>query len=136
VVHSEFNASKSEPVHFLQIWIVPAKEDVEPSYQQIPFDPAEKQGRFRLLAGPKNGTGAAVIHQDARVFAAVLGRGQTLEQALAPERHGYIQMARGEITLNGQLLREGDGAAISGERELTFAGTGSEGSEFLLFDLA
>ena len=137
VVHSEFNASETEPVHFLQIWIEPAAEDVEPSYQQIPFDPSEKLGRLRLLAAPKtvaNGQ-AAVIHQDALVFAAVLG-GETLKQPLAPGRHAWVQVARGDLSVNGQSLAEGDGAAISEESGLSFTGAGPDGSEFLLFDLA
>ena len=138
VVHSEFNASKSDPVHFLQIWIVPAMEDAEPSYQQIPFAPVEKQGRFRVLAAPKTAPadGSAVIHQDASVAVAVLGPGERLTHALDPQRYGWVQVARGGLSLNGQMLREGDGAAVSGEPELKFSGAGADGSEFLLFDLA
>jgi quercetin 2,3-dioxygenase len=138
VVHSEFNASETEPVRFLQIWIVPAVEDVKPTYQQIPFDPAEKLGRFRLLAAPKavaNGQ-AAVINQDALIYAAVLGSGETLKQTLPPGRHAWVQVARGNLNVNGQALAEGDGAAISAENELSFAGAGPDGSEFLFFDLA
>ena len=138
VVHSEFNASETEPVRFLQIWIVPAVEDVEPTYQQIPFDPQEKRGRFRLLAAPKavaNGQ-AAAIHQDALIYAAVLGSGEALKQTLAPGRHAWVQVARGNLNVNGQSLAEGDGAAISAENELSFTGAGPDGSEFLFFDLA
>jgi redox-sensitive bicupin YhaK (pirin superfamily) len=138
VVHSEFNASETDPVRFLQIWIEPAVQDVQPSYQQIPFDPSEKAGRLRLLAGPKevsNGH-AAVIQQDALVYAAVLGAGETLKQVLAPGRHAYVQVARGDLSLNGQTLAEGDGAAISSESDLSFTGAGQSGSEFLFFDLA
>jgi redox-sensitive bicupin YhaK (pirin superfamily) len=138
VVHSEFNASQTEPVHFLQIWIVPAVEETEPSYQQIPFDPSEKQGKLRLLAGPQavaNGHAAAIL-QDAFVYVAVLGSGETLKQTLAPGRHAWVQVASGDLCVNGQALAEGDGAAISAESELSFAGGGPRGSEFLLFDLA
>jgi redox-sensitive bicupin YhaK (pirin superfamily) len=138
VVHSEFNASETEPVHFLQIWIEPAVQETEPSYQQIPFNPEEKLGRLRLLAAPKaaaNGQ-AAAIHQDAFVYAAVLGSGESLKQTLAPGRHAYVQVARGDLSVNGQTLGEGDGAAVSGESDLCFAGAGPKGSEFLLFDLA
>jgi redox-sensitive bicupin YhaK (pirin superfamily) len=139
VVHSEFNASESQPVRFLQIWIEPAVQDVEPSYQQIPFDPAEKRGKLRLLAAPKagvNGQPAAVIHQDAFVYAAVLGSGETLKRNIAPGRYAWVQIARGDLSVNGQALAEGDGAAISAESDLSFTGAGPEGSEFLFFDLA
>jgi redox-sensitive bicupin YhaK (pirin superfamily) len=139
VVHSEFNASESDPVRFLQIWIEPSVEETEPSYQQIPFDPAEKHGRLRLLAAPKegvNGVPAAVIHQDAFVYAAVLAAGETLQRNLAPGRHAWVQVARGNLTVNGHTLAEGDGAAVSAESELSFSGAGPDGSEFLLFDLA
>ena len=138
VVHSEFNASETEPVHFLQIWIEPAVQETEPSYQQIPFDPGEKLGRLRLLAAPKaaaNGQ-AAAIHQDAYVYAGVLGPGEILKQTLNAGRHAWVQVARGDLSVNGQALAEGDGAAVSAESELSFSGAGPDGSEFLLFDLA
>jgi redox-sensitive bicupin YhaK (pirin superfamily) len=139
VVHSEFNGSDKESVRLLQIWIEPEREDVEPSYQQIPFDAAEKRGRLRLLAAPKNGhrnAEAAAIHQDAYVYASVLGPGEGLKQTLAPARYAWVQVARGELSVNGQRLGEGDGAAISNERELGFTGEGPQGAEFLFFDLA
>jgi redox-sensitive bicupin YhaK (pirin superfamily) len=142
VVHSEFNPSENEPVHFLQIWIEPAMEDVEPSYQQISFAPAEKRGRLRLLAGPHPGAGeaSAVIHQDAGVYAAELQAGETLSYSLAPGRFGWVQVASGNMVLNGKKLGEGDGAAITDERELSLAWAARDGSpestEFLLFDLA
>ena len=137
VVHSEFNASESEPVHFLQIWIEPAVVDTEPSYQQIEFAAREKQGRLRLLVGPKDAASepAAVIHQDARVYVAELRSGEKLQRELKPERHAWVQMARGNVCLNGQMLREGDGAAISEERSLSFSADDPEGCELLLFDL-
>jgi redox-sensitive bicupin YhaK (pirin superfamily) len=135
VVHSEFNASETEPVHSLQIWILPGKEDLEPSYQQIGFAPAEKRGRLRLLAAPeRSGTEPmTVIGQDARVYAAELERDETVKYKLDSRRHAWIQVARGNISVNGQALHEGDGAAVSEERELLFTGMGGE---FLLFDLA
>jgi quercetin 2,3-dioxygenase len=137
VIHSEFNASEQEAGHFLQIWIQPAATDVEPSYQQISFDAREKRGRFRLLAAPhgSNHGGAVTIHQDAFVYAAVLGSGEHLDQSLAPGRHAWIQVARGNVSMNGEALAEGDGAAVSGEQGLSFTG-GPDGSEFLFFDLA
>jgi redox-sensitive bicupin YhaK (pirin superfamily) len=139
VIHSEFNASQSEPVRFLQIWIEPAVTDTDPSYQQIPFRPDEKHNRFRLLASPvgksQNGN-AAIIHQDALVYAAELGPGEELRRPLADGRHAWVQVARGSVALNGELLGEGDGAAISEESALVFSAKGPEAAEFLLFDLA
>jgi redox-sensitive bicupin YhaK (pirin superfamily) len=137
VIHSEANGSKTEPVHFLQIWIEPSVADVEPSYEQFAYDPEEKKGRLRLIAGPhKNGPErAAVIHQDAWIYASVLGPGQAVEQPLAPGRYAWLHVAQGNITLNGQPLKEGDGAAISGEKKLKLAGAAPQGGEFLLFDL-
>jgi quercetin 2,3-dioxygenase len=137
VVHSEANGSKTDPVHFLQIWIEPSVADAQPSYQQFAYDPAEKKGRLRLIAGPnQNGPErAAVIHQNAWVYASVLGPGQAVQQPLAPGRHAWLHVAQGNITLNGQPLKEGDGAAISGEKNLSLAGAGPDGGELLLFDL-
>jgi len=137
VIHSEFNASGHEAGHFLQIWIEPAAADAEPSYQQISFDPREKQGRFRLLAAPQgsNYNGAVKINQEAFVYAAVLGSGENVQRKLAPERHAWVQVARGNVSMNGEALAEGDGAAVSGETNLSFTG-GPGGSEFLFFDLA
>lgn len=141
VIHSEFNGSASEPVHLLQIWIEPAEEDLEPAYQQFAYDPQEKRGRLRMIAGPDaDPAKAAVIHQDARVYAAVLAAGESIEQPIAPGRHAWVQCAQGNLTLNGQALKGGDGAAISDESVLRIAGTGGVGGkgggEFLLFDLA
>jgi len=137
IVHSEFNASEKEPVHSIQIWIEPRAEDLAPSYQQIAFPPAEKRGRFRLLAAPERSDGerATVINQDARLYVAELAPGETVKQALVPGRHAWVQVVRGKVSLHGQLLNEGDGAAISGETELSFVGDRREGGEILLFDL-
>lgn len=138
VVHSEFNASEQEAVHSIQIWIEPAAEDLKPSYQQIAFAPAEKRGRFRLLAGPGPGNSepATIINQDARVYVAEVGPQETAKQVLAADRYVWVQVVRGQVGVNGQLLRDGDGAAISGERELSVAGSEPAGGEILLFDLS
>jgi quercetin 2,3-dioxygenase len=138
VIHSEFNGSRSEPVHFLQIWIVPTVENVEPSYHQFAYDPKEKHGRLRLIAGPDKNPGddAAFIHSDTRMFAAVLTPGENLEQTIVPGRHAWVHCAEGNITLNGHELKTGDGAAVSNESALTITGSGPLGGEFLLFDLA
>ena len=137
VVHSEANASETEPVHLMQIWIEPSSEDLPPSYQQVAIPPDRKRGRLHLLAGPAHGNGqpATVINQDARLYVAELGAGEGVEQPLAPQRHAWIQVMRGQAVVNGQALEEGDGAAISDERELSLRGGGSQGGEVLLFDL-
>jgi redox-sensitive bicupin YhaK (pirin superfamily) len=137
VVHSEFNASETEPVHSIQIWIDPTADDLTPSYQQIAFDDAEKRGRLRLLAAPY-GTVAdgriTYINQDARMYVTALGSGEQVEHRLASGRHAWAQVVRGEVTVNGQALKEGDGAAVSDESLVTIAGGGG-GGEVLLFDL-
>jgi hypothetical protein len=138
VIHSEFNGSPKQPVHFLQIWIEPAEMDVEPSYQQFAYDPAEKKGRLRLIAGPDKKTAepAAFIHQDARMYASVLAAGETLKQPIVKGRYAWVHCAQGNIKLNGHAMKEGDGAAISDEAALEITGAGPAGGEFLVFDLA
>jgi hypothetical protein len=137
IIHSEFNASETEPVHSIQIWIETAQEDLPPSYQQIAFSPAERRGRFRLLAGPKvSGSElATTINQDASIYAAELAPGENLKRPLTAGRYSWIQVLRGNLEMNGHELKEGDGASVSAERELSFEGAGSTGSEFLFFDL-
>ncbi len=136
VMHSEFNGSKDEPVHFLQIWILPDRAGHRPSYEQKLFPEAERTGKLRLVASPDTADGSLAIHQDARVYATVLGDGESVRHALAPGRHAWVQVARGEVTVNGQALRAGDGAALSGEREVVLEGRGAAGAEALVFDLA
>ena len=138
VIHSEFNGSPKEPVHLIQIWIEPAEMDVAPAYQQFGYDPSEKKGRLRLIAGPDKKTSdpAAFIPQDARMYASVLAAGESLTQPIAKGRHAWVHCATGNITLNGHALKEGDGAALSDEAALEIAGAGASGGEFLVFDLA
>ena len=137
VIHSEFNPSPTEATHFFQVWLVPATSDVEPSYQQFAYDPAEKRGALRLIAGPERNTNppSAFIHQDARMYAAVLGGGESIEYPIAQGRHAWVQCADGAIEVNGLELATGDGVAVSDERALSLRGTG-DGGELLLFDLA
>jgi quercetin 2,3-dioxygenase len=133
ITHSEFNASAAEPVHFLQIWIVPEARGIAPGYEQKRFDPEECRNRFRVVADRTGTDGAVTIHQDARLSVATLEAGTKLEQPLPAGRHAWLQIARGVVTLEGDELREGDGAAIEGE-----AAIGLEtptGAELLLFDL-
>jgi len=136
VRHSEFNGSREEPVHFLQIWIVPDRPGHPPSYEQRRFPEQERRGRLRLVASPDAADGSLTIHQDARVYASILGAGERTVHPLAPERHAWVQVARGAAEVNGVAIAAGDGAAISGERSLALAGLGEEGAELLVFDLA
>lgn len=136
VRHSEFNGSQGEEVHFLQIWIVPDRAGHRPSYEQKAFPDAERRGRLALVASPDGADGSTTIHQDARVYATLLGEGERVEHALAPGRHAWVQVARGELEANGVVLRPGDGAAVSDERALVLAGRGEGLAEALLFDLA
>ncbi len=137
IVHSEWNASETDPAHSIQIWITPASEDLQPSYQQIAFAPDEKRGRFRLLAGPRpaDRERATVINQDAGLYVTELAPGEYIRRVPIPERRAWVQVVRGDLNLNGEILKEGDGAGVSEERELWFTGTGAEGCEVLLFDL-
>ena len=133
-MHSEYNGSKKEPVHFLQIWIEPAKNGIEPSYEQIHFDPSEKQNKLKRLASPTGGNGAARINQDAHVFVADLSKGATIPYELPGKRAAWVHAVRGELTVNGVKLKSGDAASVSGEK-VVMTGTGSESNEILLFDL-
>jgi redox-sensitive bicupin YhaK (pirin superfamily) len=130
VTHSEFNASKTEPVHLLQIWILPEASGIKPSYEQKQFKREELQGKFRLVAAREPVDGAVKIHQDVRLFATVLD-GQLLQYELRQDRFAWLQIARGSIELNGMKLEAGDGAAVSESGDLRISGVG----EALLFDL-
>jgi quercetin 2,3-dioxygenase len=134
VLHSEFNHSKTDPVHFLQIWIIPERQGIAPGYEQKRFEDQEKAGRLRVLASPDGREGSLRIHQDAALFAARLSEGEKVEHTLGNGRSGWVQVARGAIRINGQALTQGDGAAISDEQRLELIGA-ARGSELLLFDL-
>ena len=132
--HSEFNHSKREPVHFLQIWLLPERQGLAPSYEQKTFADGEKRGRLRLLASRGGRDGSLVIHPDADIYASLLDEGDQVQHALRAGRKGWLQVARGAADVNGQTLRAGDGAAVEGEPELTITAT-ANGTEILLFDL-
>ena len=132
--HSEANPSSTETVHLLQIWILPDKPGHEPGYEQKSFSEAEKRGKFRLIASSDGAEGSVKINQDARLFVTLLVPGEEVAHAIAAKRHAWIQVAKGEVELNGQKLHQGDGAAISEEKKLTIKA--SEEAEVLLFDLA
>ena len=133
VTHSEYNHSDTELVHFLQIWIAPSQKGIKPGYEQKEFPAEEKQGKFRLVASPDGADGSVTIHQDVKLYATLLEPGQEIEYKLNPQRHAWIQVVRGSITLNGKLLNQSDGAGVSEEQVLTLVG--KEAAEVLLFDL-
>jgi redox-sensitive bicupin YhaK (pirin superfamily) len=133
IVHSEFNHSKTEPVHFLQIWIIPDQVGMPPSYEQKTFPMEERRNRLRLVAAPDGQDGAVTIHQDARLFVATLGAGERIAHDSEPGRHLWLQIARGIVSLNDTEMREGDGAAIENERTMTVEA--DRDAEILLFDL-
>jgi redox-sensitive bicupin YhaK (pirin superfamily) len=134
VRHSEFNTSKTEPVHFLQIWILPGQKNIEPSYEQRAFDLEQRRDGLRLVVDPEGREGALTIHADARLFAGTLAAGATLTHEVPRGRHAWIQVARGSIEVAGTELRAGDGASTSDAGPLTI--TASEDTELLVFDLA
>lgn len=136
VTHSEFNGSKERPVHLLQIWLVPDRAGHAPSYEQKEFPDAERKGQLRLVASPDGREGSTTIHQDGRVYAALLEPDERVAHSLAPGRHAWVQVIRGEVEVNGVALRGGDGAALSDERAAELTGRGGETAELLLFDLA
>lgn len=132
--HSEANPSPAEPVHLLQIWIMPDRQSYEPSYEQKTFPDEEKRGRLRLIASPDGKDGSVTIHQDARLYVSLLKPGQEVTHALAKGRYAWLQVAKGAVELNGKPLNQGDGAAIENEPKLTIKGV--KDAEILLFDLA
>lgn len=134
VLHSEFNASPSEPVHFLQIWIAPGKRGIEPSYEQKPFPREEKQGRLRLIASPNGKDGSVTIHTDARIYAGCFREGESGKLGLESGRFAWVQVARGRVRVNGEALEAGDGAAISQEPAVEIEGV--DDAEVIVFDLA
>ena len=132
--HSEANPSKTEAAHLLQIWILPEREGIAPSYEQKAFPAAEKRGKLRLIASPDGSDGSVTINQDARLYVTLLSPGEEVSHKIKPNRHAWLQVAKGEIELNGKRLKQGDGAAISDENKLILKGM--EDAEVLLFDLA
>lgn len=133
VRHSEFNDSDSEAVHFLQIWIIPEKSGMPPGYEQKHFTAAEKQGALRLVGSRDGREGSVTIHQDVDLFAARLDSGESVAYEISNGRKGWVQLARGAASLNGQALQAGDGVAIVGPLEISVAGQSD--SEILLFDM-
>jgi len=133
-MHSEFNPSQTEPVHLLQIWILPNRQGLQPSYEQRAFGLEERQGKLRLIAARDRREGAVTVHQDVDLYSAVLQKGDRVSYQLQPNRYGWLQVAKGEVNLNGSALKAGDGVALS-EAESLKIGTDTS-AEILLFDLA
>lgn len=133
VRHSEYNASQSDPVHFLQIWILPEHNGLAPSYEQKTFTDDEKRGQFRLVGSQDGRDGSVTIHQDVSLYAALLDGDEALEFLLGEGRNGWVQVARGSLHLDGETLSAGDGVAIRGARTLRF--DQADNAEVLLFDM-
>ncbi len=133
VRHSEFNGSKQQPVHFLQIWIEPAQRGIEPGYEEKRFSVADKRGQLRLIASPDRADGSLLIHQDARVYAGMFSGEERAQLALAPQRQAYVHVARGRITVNGAELATGDSLTVTQADALVLEQ--GEDAEVLVFDL-
>jgi hypothetical protein len=134
VEHSEFNASKTEPVHFLQIWLKPERERLRPSYEERTYADDERRGRLRLVAARDGRDGAVVVHQDVDLYSTLLRGGDEVTHKPRPGRKIWIQVARGAVSVNGKRLSAGDGAAITDEPRVDISATGD--AEILLFDMA
>jgi quercetin 2,3-dioxygenase len=134
VVHSEFNASKADEVHFLQIWLIPSEQGIKPGYEQKTFSDGEKRGRLRLVASHNGADGSVKIHTDANVYAGLFGAGEQAQLELADQRGAWVHVARGKVKVNGEVLGEGDGVAIENERSVRVEGV--DNAEVLVFDLA
>ena len=133
VSHSEFNHSSTERVHFLQIWIEPNVKGIPPSYEEKHFDTASKIGNLRLIASPDGQDGSVLIHQDAKIYAAILGEDDQIKQALATGRTAYVHVIRGQVEVNGVALNTGDALKIKDIPEVDF--TNAKEVELLYFDL-
>lgn len=134
VRHSEFNASKMDPVHFLQIWIIPEADGLEPSYEQKAFAEEEKRGKFVLIASRTGRDGSLTIHRDVDLYAALVGQDESISHQLETGRSAWVQIARGSVKLNERELRAGDGAAVTEAGALAIVGEAD--AEVLLFDIA
>ena len=133
ITHSEYNHSQTEPVHFLQIWILPDQQGLKPRYEQKAFPIEEKRGKLRLIAAKDGRDGAVTIHQDVNLYTSVLEPGDVVNYHVQPHRYAWLQIAQGIATLNGEELRAGDGVQISVEEQLEIST--QVGAEILLFDL-
>lgn len=133
ITHSEFNPSATEPTHFYQIWLLPDQQNLEPSYEQKRFDPAEMQNKLRLVASPSRDDGSLLIHQDVRIYLGTLDAENQIDIEVAPGRHAWLQVVSGTLTANGHQLSSSDGAAISDESHLRIKAT--DASRIIWFDM-
>jgi redox-sensitive bicupin YhaK (pirin superfamily) len=134
ITHSEFNPSRTEPVHLYQIWLFPERKGIRPSYEQKRFREEERRNRLRLVASRDADLGSLRIHQDARIYLATIDAGRSIRDTLRTGRYGWLQVLRGNLSLNGRWLETGDGAAVSEETLLTMEARNE--AEIMLFDLA
>ena len=133
VTHSEMNASPTDPVHLLQIWLLPDRPGLQPGYEQKSFSPESRTSRLKLVASRDGRDGSVTIHQDAFIYAAIINEDDTLEYRFEPGRRGYLQVATGDVVVDGHLMRAGDGARISQEDQIALGSP--KRTELLLFDL-
>lgn len=134
VLHSEYNPSQTDPVHFLQIWILPDRQGLAPGYEQKAFSDDEKRGKLRLVASPDGRDGSVTIHQDVNLYATLLEAGDIVKHPVVGDRSLWVHVAKGAITLNGERLEAGDAASLTGGETLEL--TGETTAEVLVFDLA
>lgn len=134
VQHSEFNASSTEQVHFLQIWFMPNVTGIPPDYEEKYFDDVEKRGKLRLIASPDGADGSVKIHADVKLFAGLVDGGERVERTVAQSCFVYVHVAHGSISVNGTLLRAGDAARLADENSLVL--DQGEKAEVLVFELA
>jgi redox-sensitive bicupin YhaK (pirin superfamily) len=133
ITHSEYNHSKTDPVHLLQIWIFPSEKGLEPGYEEKSFSDENKRGRLCPIVSPDSREGSLEIHQDAVVYASILGKDETVGHVIEPGRRVWVHVARGQVRLNDIDMDEGDGAAVTGEPHIVLTGKGH--GEILMFDL-
>jgi redox-sensitive bicupin YhaK (pirin superfamily) len=133
IMHSEYNPSQTEPLHLLQIWILPNQKGIKPRYEQKAFPLDERLGKLRLIAAKDGREGAVTVYQDVDLYTSILEHGHVIDYHLQPNRYAWLQIAQGVVTLNGEELRSGDGVQLSGEEKLSI--TTNTGGEILLFDL-
>jgi hypothetical protein len=133
ITHSEFNHSKTDPVHFLQIWMVTGKKGVSPSYGQKHFPESEKRGKLRLIISPDGRDGSLTFHQDTKIYAGLLNGAEKAEVALGPNRYAYVHVISGKVSVNGQPFGDGDGARVRQEEKLVFSD--GQNAEVLVFDM-
>jgi quercetin 2,3-dioxygenase len=134
ILHSEFNPSPTDPLRFLQVWILPDRRGLRPSYEQRAFSDDDKRGRLKLIGSRDGNNGSIVFHQNVAIYASILGSGDAVEHRIAAGRGAWVQVAKGSVAVNGERLDEGDGAAIADEASLLIRGVSD--AEVLLFDLA